>query len=240
MKKNSHHNVAISVKGNKNTKQDLPCQDFFVFHCCGHKTWGIVSDGAGSAIHAKIGAKIICNTINDHLHHASITNVKEKIIEAIEDARKKIIRHRLNKEKNLKDFAATLIGFFYHNKEGIMFHIGDGAGIGLDKEKNTTISTPHNGYFACETFFYTMDDWKSHLRFTKIKNLKSIFLLTDGITPFALDGNKLRENFLLPIDDYFCSNKTKAQKMRSLEKTLDNEKIRKLNSDDKTLLWCEL
>ncbi len=238
MKKNRY--IGTSVKGQKNKKQNKQCEDFFVYKAFGKKQIGIVSDGAGSAKYAKIGAQVVCNTLIDVLSSANLNNVKEKVVKAIEISRDKLLCHRFCKDKNLRDFSATMIGFFYHNNQGVMFHIGDGAAIGLDKENAITLSYPHNGYFSCETFFYTMDDWRSHLRFTSCKKLSSIFLMTDGISPFALEGGKLRDNFIIPINEFLKSEKTKNQKLKCLENTFDNDKVNKLNSDDKTLLWCEL
>ncbi len=238
MKKNRY--IATSIKGPKNKKQDKPCEDYFVYKNFGNKQIGIVSDGAGSCKHAKIGAKIICNTMVDVIKNANHDNIKEKVVKAIEIAREKVLLHRLCKNKSLRDFSATLIGFFYHNNKGVIFHIGDGCAIGLSKDKKTYLSYPQNGYFACETYFWTMEDWLAHLRWTECKNLKHIFLLTDGVSPFALNGVELRDNFILPINEYLASDKPKSQKIKSLENTLDNPTVNKLNSDDKTLMWVEL
>ena len=102
---------------------------------------------------------------------------KIAIKDAIEIARGKLMLHRLNKSKSeqeILNFSATVVGVFYHRDKGVFFHIGDGAGIAVHSVKplDYTLSHPVNGRFSCETYFYTMNNWRSNLRFTKINKPK--------------------------------------------------------------------
>lgn len=103
-----------------------------------------------------------------------------------------------------------------------------------------TLSRPANGHFSCETYFYTMANWQECLRFTKIAKAEALFLMTDGVTNFALseDMCRLKQGFIEPINGYLKKEQNKARALQALKNTLDTQKARKLNSDDKTFLWA--
>ena len=178
--------------------------------------------------------------------------------------------NRSKSEAEILNFSATVVGVAYHNNRGVFFHIGDGAGIavhdsaslanGADNlvrqndsgaavfirnKTNTvryTLSRPANGTFSCDTYFYTMANWKECLRFTRIDKAEALFLMTDGVTNFALSDDmcRLKQGFIEPINSYLRKEPNKARALQALKNTLDTERARKLNSDDKTFLWAGL
>ena len=240
--------IATKITGNLHSAKKAPCQDFYSYACSGNKLVAVVSDGAGSSKYGKIGAKIVSETLVNVLINTPFRDVKEGVKKAIEIARAKLVIHRLNKsksEKEILNFSATVVGAFYHKNRGVFFHIGDGAGVAIYQEGNGigyTISRPHNGEFSCETYFYTMNNWEKSLRFTEIEKADSLMLMTDGVTGFALntDMTRLKCGFIEPINKYLRAEANKTKAIKALNNTLDTEKARKLNSDDKTFLWAEL
>lgn len=247
--KKTHNNIrviATKITGGIHLAKNTPCQDFYSYACSGNKLVAVVSDGAGSAKYGKIGAKIICETLVNVLINTPFKDVKIGVKKSIEIARSKLIIHRLNKsksEREILNFSATVVGAFYHKNRGIFFHIGDGAGIAIyqdGKAFDYTLSRPHNGTFSCETFFYTMNNWEKNLRFTDINKVDSLFLMTDGVTGFALssDMSRLKCGFIEPINKYLKNEESKTKALKALNNTLDTLKARKLNSDDKTVLWA--
>ena len=195
--KNSNHKIrALSacVKGPLHKTRNMPCQDYCKYSNKGENFVGIISDGAGSAKYGRIGAKILCETLVDLLPNVPFAEIKTAIINSIEIAREKLQFHRLNSKNNprgLMSFAATLVGVVYHKDKGIFFHIGDGAALAFlgGSFSKYVISTPENGAFSCETYFYTMDDWKECIRFTFFDKAHTIMMMSDGVTGFSFLPN---------------------------------------------------
>lgn len=239
--------LSASVKGLLHTQQNVPCQDYSLYVQDGLNFVAVVSDGAGSSKYGRIGAKIVCETLTSLLKNIDFNDAKKAIPQAIGIARSKLVRHRLNKTKSeasLPDFSATIVGVICFKNKGLFFHIGDGAALAFhdDKYSRFTASRPENGHFKCETYFYTMDDWKDSLRFTSFENAHTIFLMSDGLTNFSFskDYQTVEKSFLQPIADFLNKESNKTKALRALSNTLNTPQASKLNSDDKTLVWIRL
>ena len=87
-----------------------------------------------------------------------------------------------------------------------------------------------------------MGNWQDCLRFTAVKKAEALFLMTDGVTDFALssDMRGLKNGFIEPINRYLREEPNKLKALKALNNTLDTKQARKLNSDDKTFLWAGL
>lgn len=92
--------VAASVAGPLHCHKKLPCQDYFKFRREGKNFVAVVSDGAGSARYGKVGARVICETIIDHLKNTRPHQIIDRTCKAVEAARRKLSLHRLNKGKS--------------------------------------------------------------------------------------------------------------------------------------------
>jgi len=239
--------VSTCIAGPVHAARNRPCQDYCRHSAKGTNFVAVISDGAGSVKYGRTGAKILCDTLIDLLPNAPFKNIKSTIANAIGIAREKIAFHRLNSSNNPKGmmaFAATVVGVVYHKNQGIFFHIGDGAGLAFVGENFTKyIATmPENGLFSCETYFYTMEDWRDNLRFTSFEKAHTIMLMSDGMTNFSFtpDFSCIEKNFLMPIDNFLTNEKVKSRAVRALNNTLNTPQAKKLNPDDKTFIWAKL
>ncbi len=250
MKNNTNNHIKVlsaCVTGPVHKIRQIPCQDY-----CRHSTRGdnfvaVLSDGAGSAKYGRIGAKILCDTLIDLLPNVPFRDIKTSIINSVEVAREKLLFHRLNSRNNhrgLMAFSATLVGVVYHKNHGIFFHIGDGAALAFTGSNFSeyVASKPENGIFSCETYFYTMDDWRDCLRFTTFEKAHTIMMMSDGVTGFSFssDYKNIEPRFLLPIDRFLSKEPIKSRARRALYNTLGTPQAQKINPDDKTFLWAKL
>ena len=175
--------AAGSATGTHHTHKGEPCQDAFDHSRSGEWMVAVVCDGAGSARHSDIGAR-----------HAAETIVRELILVldmapgTLEDARtfwrKAVVasigtaRSQLraslagHPSTDLADYHSTVVGAAAGPDYGFFFHIGDGAGFAVQRDcfDSTATTTPENGAYADQTFFYTMDNWREHLRLTFFDN----------------------------------------------------------------------
>ena len=233
------------VTGAAHTEEDFPCQDAFAVDTAGEVLVAVVADGAGSARHSDEGSRALSDAVIVALRplaqnvSADKPALEAAVSGAIETVRAQILRP----ETVLRDFAATLVGCIYQPpRGGFFFHLGDGAAVAarVPDWAGLAVSPPANGEFANETFFYTMDDWRTNLRWTAIPpGADLVALMTDGPMPFvmSLGQEGLFPDFAAPIDAYLSQVAPEAGSA-DLAATIDSESAREISSDDKTLIWA--
>jgi hypothetical protein len=247
--------VGASARGESHIKSDLPCQDDHSFETWNDTLVAIVCDGAGSASHSDKGARMG----SECLTQALIEAVRSQRIDVFQDeaalrvlleTKIQEIRDRLpnsdvdSAQLELSAFHATLVGLIFHQGGGFFFHIGDGAALALNAELTDTVafSAPENGEFSDQTYFYTMDNWKEHLRITPIGDQARTFLLmSDGTMPFCLNRSHdhVEPRFFQPVNQYLARDDVSAEiGSQALLKTLSSDRANSISKDDKTLVWA--
>jgi hypothetical protein len=160
----------------------------------------VLCDGAGSAIYAKEGARIIAQYVATHLpsmvkrllreagpgalYHELPTLLTDSIHETL-------IRKTGNDD--ISAYASTLLFALYsHPHDRWLFgHIGDGVIGGITKKGEVvTISSPHNGEFANETYFVTDRNSASKLHIFTRKGVRGAILMSDGSAHTFFSRNK--------------------------------------------------
>ena len=245
--------IGASATGSSHQETATPCQDAFHWSC--YQDWlvALVCDGAGSARFSDRGAQHAARSITEALifilsnelsepERNDINFWQERVQIAIEATRNSLLTTHVTVDSSLRDFHATIVGVIAGPEIGLFFQIGDGAAAAAltSSWENPTLALPENGEYADETYFYTEDHWKEHLRFTAFSPaLNYIVMVTDGAMSFvvARDRRGLDENFIGPVTRYLNTVETETG-ARALQSTLDDPKTYAITSDDKTLLWA--
>jgi hypothetical protein len=242
--------VAVSVPGFAHQENDLPCEDFHEISTIDDWFVAAVSDGAGTASNSGEGSAAICKGVveriviqlsrSDNQYTTDFAATIRAWVEAeIRDVRAQLVTNQM---RSLMSFHATLVGVVANSQGGVFFHIGDGAGLAMTSGNfgSYIISSPDNGEYPDETYFFTDHEWQKHLRVTSFgSEYDLIALMTDGVTPFALaqGANGPHIPFLLPVSRYLASSTREAGET-ALADTLNQIAVRKITNDDKTLVWA--
>lgn len=243
-----------SVAGFSHKSDGSPCQDAHAAETLpGEWFVGVVSDGAGSAAHSAEGARYLCDMLLSHLcvrlreprsnenpDHVDESTVRAWVEDGIEYVRAQLNDLSAMRGTTMADFHATLIGAVVGPVGGVFFHIGDGAGCATFSENlsSVVLSPPENGEYANETYFFTENKWRDHLRTVAFGSQHDLIaLMSDGVTPFALTRGSagLSLPFFEPISRFIADNDREVTE-RALVRLLERDAIRHITADDKTLL----
>ena len=249
--------VGASVLGSDHENAGKPCEDAHTFEVVDEILIAAVADGAGSARRGGEGAEVCSDTVVSFLSdqtsfglfdsESSFTGHIEAVVGAIRAARQRIRAKitekslRYKNEDGLETFNATLVGVVANPNGGFLFHIGDGAALAAraDDLERATVSPPENGDFVEETYFFTMDNWREHLRITPFERCNLIMIATDGAScfSFAEGGRAAAPAFMKPLTQYLEEVEESVGE-KTLTDWLCSDPAQAVSGDDKTLLWA--
>ncbi len=210
---------------------------------------GVVCDGAGSASGGQQGAQFFARRLTELIAQSRMDedfagdaqpDCGKSLPGIIQCARSELEQIARSEQRELRDFACTVVGCILSPSGGCFFHIGDGFAICVRENGQTLLSQPENGEYSDETYFVTDERWSDHLRMTPIPEINPgclIGLMSDGASPFAV--NRTRTGFFRPFLDpvmNFLSSATEHNGNRALQNVLEDEKTFAITTDDKTLL----
>jgi Protein phosphatase 2C len=243
--------VAVSVAGFDHIERGVPCQDCTnIKELSGGWNLAILSDGAGSALHAEEGSKYVCTYLIEYLA-TYLNNINQFEVSTFENIQAAIVSSIIalrdfleasHPEIPLIDFSATIVGMISCSLGGIFFHIGDGAAWASNSDNygDSIMSRPRNGDYSNESFFFTEVDWRQNLIFTNFDSDKDILvLMSDGVTPYGLNEfqNDVSHEFIKPIHRFLADN-TELDCESALIDLLNLDKVRRITGDDKSLVMA--
>ncbi len=240
--------IAASARGTSHVQTGEPCQDAWCYKIHEQTLIAVVSDGAGTARKSDVGAWHLAQTVvnkliaavqaDDSFVENNLAAWQSLVVASIELARTTLVLDELT----IEDYHATLVGFVSTPHCNFFFQIGDGCGIAVDNHDwaGIAFSAPDNGEYANQTWFYTMPDWRQHLRFTEVnKDVDTVILLSDGAMSFVMAPQLkgLDAKFITPVNR-FLETVEPGKGAEALAATLDSPQTYAITNDDKTLLWA--
>lgn len=238
-----------SATGKYHLANNAPCQDFGHYAVIEDILVGVVCDGAGSASNGQFGAEFFANKVieqtaeaikSGQFAQATASGYRDFLVAIIQAVRSQLNDIALSEQRELGDYACTLVGCLLSQQGGCFFHIGDGFAIYMKEDGESVLSHPENGEYSDETYFVTGDDWSDRLRLTDLAAISRgglIGLMSDGASPFAV--NRPKTGFYRPFIDpvvAFLRNATEQNGSQALHNVLADEKTFDITPDDKTLL----
>jgi hypothetical protein len=237
--------IAASVTGEAHLKQDKGNEDFFCLASClnGSLVLAVV-DGAGSAICGAEGAELATTFALEFLSERELPTTEaswQAVMQGtVQYVHEKLEAHAAAQEKNIKDFACTLLVAVLTPTHIAALQIGDGAIVEMSGEAITRLTRATHGEYASETVFITSQDYLEYCSCVILpsENLTGLALLTDGLEPVAmnLQTGEPFEPFFNPLFRFACNEKDAYEKSQALSDFLSSERINKRTHDDKTLV----
>jgi protein phosphatase 2C-like protein len=238
-----------SATGKYHLTNNTPCQDAGHYAVIEDVLIGVVCDGAGSSSNGQFGAEFFANQVigqvaesirSGQFAQAVQADYRDFLSAIIQAVRSQLNDIALSEQRELRDYACTLVGCILSQHGGCFFHIGDGFAIHMKQDGDSVLSHPENGEYSDETYFVTGDDWNEHLRLTDLVAINRgdlVGLMSDGASPFAV--NRPKTGFFRPFIDpvvAFLRDATEHNGSQALHNVLADKKTFDITPDDKTLL----
>lgn len=248
--------IARSATGTSHKKQQLPCQDYGQFIICHNVILGAIADGAGSAKHSDVGAKLTVETaLNEllqlgeytlYLHCAPQPLPDEQARTIFANTLKEVVKalqeRAASSDYSLNDLACTLLVFLATPNWVAAMQIGDGfIVVRLREGEEQLLFTPDKGEFINETTFVTSANAINEMRVRVLPGQQNfICASTDGLEPVAIRMSDWTPfpPFFQPLEQYMVETSNPEQEDEYIKNFLDSERLNAKTDDDKTLLLC--
>ncbi len=244
-----------SVVGSAHIRNGLPCQDKSicetVITASGDAViMAAVSDGAGSASKADIGAEVACTEAIAGLRNyfsigGEISGIDRLFAEdTIKNIQTKISERADAHGVTAREFACTLLVAVAGDKNIATWQVGDGVIVYANSygaDDYSVMNWPEKDEYENVTVFVTQDSAVTSLMFDKgTDQIDEIAILSDGIQRLALDFSA-RSAFSPFFRDMFKPLRSENPGMsergsEALTALLKSAKVNSRTDDDKTLI----
>jgi len=240
--------AAAQATGTSHLRTGSPCQDRLACAVLANGSLvAAVSDGAGSAPRAEVGAEIavqaVAGRLRRHLEEADGPSPVLALQDAALYARAAVLARAEADGEEAGSYAATLLALIDTPDGGAALQIGDGViVVGGEAGGWRWMFWPERGEYANTTRFLTDDDAPDRIRVAEFpSNPGDIAIMTDGLQSLALDyaGESVHEPFFRgmfqPLHGSSGSGELPALSV-SLEDFLSSDRVRLRTDDDVSLI----
>jgi len=252
--------IARSATGTSHHKQQLPCQDYSDYQILNEVIIGSVADGAGSAKHAQVGAKLAVKTVLEYLTGVEQWLQKRQKFEELiakppteAEARKLFVKtvskvvtalqaQAIEGGYSVDDLACTLLVLVATPNWVIAMQIGDGfITLRCQEEDLQLLFSPDKGEYLNETTFVTSADALAAMQVC-VRSGKPDFICaaTDGLERVAIRMSDWTPfpPFFQPLEEYLRETKHPEQEDEYPMTFLNSDRLNARTDDDKTLFLC--
>jgi serine/threonine protein phosphatase PrpC len=262
--------IARSVIGTRHQEQQQPCQDYGAVIVAAPKSLrdrhgviiGAVADGAGSARHADIGAKLAVATTLKYLvsseawlqkrqrswqdwsNSPSADLIHNLFTKAVTRSQAQLTQKANTQGWHPEDLACTLLAFLATPNWIAALQIGDGFMVvhyGQSQGEYNLLFQPDRGEFANQTTFVTAAEALTSMQVRIVgQSPRFIAVATDGLEKVALRQKDWAPfaPFFRPFEEYLDETPHPETDDAYLVDFLASERLNQKTDDDKTLLLC--
>lgn len=239
--------------GTSHAKSGLPCQDYLA--CIELGTGGgsvlaaVVSDGAGSASHAEVGARMVCfgflRAAQEHFRCGkALEDIDRNVaLHWLGDIQERLKAFAMRAQIRPRDCAATLVGVLIGPQSAVVIHVGDGAAVLREQGASdwTVPSWPFHGEYASTTSFLTDDPMPKPFIAALPFRLDYLAVFSDGIERLVLDYAKRTphspffDRIIAPVATSVATGRDRGLS-KHLHDYLDAKVVCDHTDDDKSLI----
>jgi len=240
--------LADAVRGTSHNGTGQPCQDAWLTSFCGTNERTIVatlSDGAGSAAFAEIGASLTCESIISSISerlakHPTVTQfTRATIVQILNEARIELIDQAESRKCDIRDFACTSLIAIVDPEIAVFAQLGDGAIVLSRADQYEPAFWPQEGEYANTTNFLTDINYSKTVEFKSfIEPIHEFSMFSDGLQRLALDySTRLGHvGFFRPLFQRLAVQSNPDDLRPLFRQFLDSPRINDRTDDDKTLV----
>lgn len=216
-------------------------QDYVICKRYKDLIFSVVSDGLGSKKYSHIGARIICEIIEEYVINTLEYKKLEKFVKIIN---REWVRRINNSGYNTKDFYATCLFCIIKNDDVYLGQLGDGFICSITSKSNKTKSSivlkdDNENHFINETLclnkVFNIKEWKLK-HFVLRKNEDFIVILaTDGLSICNNEDEKII-SFCKDLKKEYCNLKNYSQN-KHIQDNITTWLTNWKSDDDKTIAF---
>lgn len=265
--------IGQSVMGTSHERRSQPCQDAWAWKeingdplgdQAGNHLCVAVADGAGSATHSDLGAKVAVATAVEQIaqriaeisskskskseshKNLELEGWRSPLLDVLENVQTALNLTAQQQDITPRDLACTLLIMLWTPLGIATLQVGDGAIVGRDQTgQMVALTQPHQGEYANQTIFVVEDAAADNAQFVtwpfSSEPLSHVALFSDGLQRLALElpSGKPFSPFFDPLFGFLDQVKQTSMQGdagETLEKFLRSPRVTARTDDDLTLV----